>query len=115
MEEELEKILKQNAIEYYENAIKAELKTQYNSFVTLFFKSLSSLCDLFVLLKIRIMPSNHNERFRILETKFPEIYKILDRDFPFYQGTYKSKLNKEVSELLKNDVKRLFEILNINM
>ena len=43
------------------------------------------------------MPSNHAERFRILQFRYPEIYKLIDKDFPFYQDSYKSKLNKENS------------------
>ena len=97
MNEELQKILKENSLEYYKNALEAEKRKEYNSAVTLFFKAISSLSDLFVLLKEGKMPSNHAERFRILQFRYPEIYRLIDKDFPFYQDSYKSKLNKENS------------------
>lgn len=58
------------------------------------------------------VPSNHVERFRILELKYYEIYKIIDKDFPFYQDSYTKKLNHETAEVLRNDargIKKMFE------
>ena len=115
MNDELKEILEQNAKEYYQNALNAEKKQEYNSSVTLFFKAIASLSDLFVLVKEGRMPSNHRERFRILGAKYPEVYKIVDKNFSFYQDSYKSRLNKEVSKMLKEDAKRLFELLNIRI
>jgi len=115
MKDELKEILEQNAREYYKNALDAEKKQEYNSAVTLFFKAIASLSDLFVLVKEGKMPSNHNERFRILESKYKEVYNILDKDFPFYQDSYRTRLNKEISEVLKEDAKRLFELLNLGI
>ncbi len=115
MNDNLKQILKENSLEYYKNALEAEKRKEYNSAVTLFFKTLSSLADLFILINEKIMPSNHNERFRILQHKYPEIYKLIDKDFPFYQDSYKSKLNKETTEMLKEDAKELFKILNIKV
>jgi hypothetical protein len=115
MNDELRNILEQNAKEYYKNGVEAEKKEEYNSAVTLFFKAIASLSDLFILVKEDKMPSNHNERFRILELKYPEIYRINDKDFPFYQDSYRSRLTGEVSEMLKNDAKRIFELLNIRI
>ena len=115
MNNEIKEILEKNAMEYYKNALEVEKKQEYNSAVTLFFKTIASLADLFILVKEGIIPSNHNERFRILESKYKEVYRILDKDFPFYQDSYKARLNKEVSELLKDDAKRLFELLGIRV
>lgn len=115
MKEELKEILIKNAKEYYNNAIEAEKKRQYNSAVTLFFKALSSLCDLYILTKEGKMPSSHTERFKILKSKYPQIYRIIDKDFPFYQDSYKARLNKEVSDMLKEDARKLFKILDIGM
>ena len=115
MNDELRTILEQNAREYYKNGLGAEREKEYNSAVTLFFKAIASLSDLFILVKEGKMPTNHTERFRILELKYPEVYRINDKDFPFYQDSYRSRLNKEVSEILKKDAKRLFELLNIRI
>ena len=111
----LARVLEDNAKEYYENGFLAESKGQFNSSVTLFFKAISSLSDLCILKNKGVMPSNHTERFRILEKEFPEIYKILDTDFSFYQDSYRSKLNKEISEMLKNDARHLFKKLSIKI
>ena len=53
------------------------------------------------------MPSSHTNRFRIAQEKYPEIYDILDKDFPFYQDSYTKKMNKEAAEVLKEDAERI--------
>ena len=111
---ELKETLIKNAKEYYKNALNAENKQEYNTSVTLFFKALSALCDIYILIKEDKIPSSHSERFRILEFKYPEIYKVINKDFPFYQDSYKSRLNKEVSDMLKEDVENLSRELKIS-
>jgi hypothetical protein len=113
--ENIKEILIKNIKEYYKNAFNAENKEEYNSSVTLYFKAISALCDLYIFVKEGKIPSNHTERFRILELKYKEIYKIIDKDFPFYQDTYRTRLTKEVSLMFKDDTKRLFEILGIRI
>ena len=109
MEENLRNILENNAKEYYRNAVQADEKKEYNSAVTLFFKALVALSDLIIFLKEKKIPSNHTERFRILEDKYPEIYQILDKDFSFYQNSYSAKMDKEASNVLRKDVEKLFK------
>jgi hypothetical protein len=104
-----------NAREYFKNALLAQDKREYNSSVTLFFKTISALADLFILKKENQIPSSHSERFRILQSKYPEIYFFIDKDFPFYQNSYRSRLNKEVSKIFENDCRRIFEILKIRI
>ena len=113
--DKFEDILIQNAKEYYKNAIESEKRKQYNSTVTLFFKAISALCDIYILRNEGKMPSNHSERFRILQLKYPKIYKIIDKDFPYYQNSYRARLNKEVSDMFKEDVRELFKILSIGI
>lgn len=115
MKEELKGVVTENAKEYYKNAIEAEKRKEYNTAVTLFFKASSSLCDLYILTKEGKMPSSHTERFRVLELRHPKIYRIIDKDFPFYQDSYKTRLDKETSDMLKEDVKKLFGTLGIGM
>ncbi len=113
--QEMKEILRENVNEYYRNGSNAHKRGEYNSSVTLFFKAISGLCDLFLLDKEGKIPSSHLERFRILESSYPKIYRIIDKDFPFYQSSYYSKLNKETSELLKEDAQRLSKIIGIEM
>jgi len=109
----LKKQLMKNIKEFYETAISEEGKEHYNVAVTLYFKALAVLADLYIFEKQGKIPSSHSERFRILEVNYPEIYKMLDKSFPFYQDSYRLKLNKEICEVLKNDAKQLIEILKI--
>tara|TARA_Y100000034_G_scaffold48575_1_gene59988 strand:+ start:2062 stop:2400 length:339 start_codon:yes stop_codon:yes gene_type:complete len=110
---EKEKILIENFNEYFNLGLSAFKDAKYNSATTLFFKALVALCDLYILKKEGHVPSSHTNRFRILEEKFPKIYKIVDRDFPFYQDSYTHKMDKESAELLKEDAEKIKKILGI--
>ena len=109
--DEREKILKDNFDEYFQLGIKVFNEQKYNSATTLFFKAIVALCDLFLLKVEGRAPSSHSDRFRIIEEKYPELYKILDRDFPFYQDSYTNKMDKESAELLKDDIGKIKKIL----
>jgi hypothetical protein len=104
-----------NAKEYFKNAFFAQKRKQYHTSVTLFFKSLSALADLHILINEKKIPSSHTERFRILEKKYPEIYDCLDKNFPFYQDSYNTKLNLETSKIFENDCRKIFKIIEIKI
>ena len=108
--EEKERILKENLNEYFESAEQAFENKKYNSAVTLFFKAIISATDLLILKKESFAPSSHNDRFRLVQEKYPEIYDILDKDFPFYQDSYTKKMNKEAVEVLREDAQRVKKI-----
>ena len=110
---EKEKILIDNFNEYFSLGLEAFGKNKFNSATTLFFKAIAALCDLYILRKEGAVPSSHSSRFRILEEKYPEIYRIADRDFPFYQDSYTKKMDKEAAELLKEDAETLKKMLGI--
>jgi hypothetical protein len=97
------KILEKTAKEYFDSAKEEFNKARYNSSVVLYFKSLIALVDLFILQETGNTPSSHNERFRITQEKFPEVYELLDKDFPFYQNSYFQIMSKELAEVIKND------------
>ena len=103
--ESKEKILEDTAKEYYASAVDELNKRRYNSSVVLFFKSLIALCDLFILQETGNTPSSHNERFRIAQDKFPEVYNLIDKDFPFYQNSYFQLMSKELAEVIQDDAK----------
>ena len=109
--DEREKILIDNFEEYFQLGLRAFTEQKYNSATTLFFKAIIALCDLFLLKKERRVPSSHSDRFRTIEEKYPTIYQILDRDFPFYQDSYTKKMDKESAELLKDDIGKIKEML----
>lgn len=105
--DEKEEILIENFEEYFNQGLELFKKEKYNSATTLFFKAIAALCDLFILRKEGFIPSSHANRFRILEEKYPEIYRIADRDFPFYQDSYTKKMDNESAKLLKEDAEAL--------
>ncbi|MDP3765379.1 MAG: hypothetical protein Q8R04_02605 [Nanoarchaeota archaeon] len=109
--DEREKILRDNFDEYFQLGMRAFNEQKYNSATTLFFKSIVALCDLFLLKREGRVPSSHSDRFRTIEEKYPELYKILDRDFPFYQDSYTKKMDKESAELLKDDIGKIKKML----
>jgi len=99
-----EDILKKTAKEYFSAAEDEFKKSRFNSALVLYFKSLVALIDLYLLQQTNKTPSSHTERFRIIEEKFPEVYDILDKDFPFYQQSYVQIMTKELAEVIKDDV-----------
>ncbi len=101
--------------EYFKKAEEAKRDHSYNVAVTLYFKAIAVLIDLYILKKEGFIPSNHNERFRLLELKYPLVYKILDKDFPVYQRSYRIKLTKEHSIILENDFKTIVKFTAIKI
>jgi len=108
-----EQVLADNFLEYYSFGLEAFGKKKYNSATTLFFKATAALCDLIILRKDGKIPSSHTDRFRILEEKYPTLYKIADRDFPFYQDSYTQKMDLESATLLKEDAEQVRKIAGI--
>jgi len=103
MNEEKLEILESNAKGYFldgENALNNE---RYNSASVLFFKTLVSLVDLYLLQQTGKIPSSHADRFFITKKNFSEVYDLLDKDFPFYQDSYVQSLSKEIAEVIKED------------
>ena len=111
--DEKEKVLIENIEEYYELGIEAFIRKKYNSATTLFFKAIATLCDLYILKKEGIIPSSHSKIFKILKDKYSDLYKIADRDFPFYQDSYTKKMGKEEAQLLKEDAENLKKTVRI--
>jgi len=108
-------ILTKTAKEYFSSGNDEFNKERYNSAVVLYFKALISFSDLYVLQKTGNTPSSHNERFKITKEKFPEVYNLLDKDFPFYQSSYVQIMSKELAEVVKDDAKVMAEKTNTKL
>ena len=108
-------ILEKTAKEYYQSGAEELLKNRNNSAVILFFKCIISLTDLFILKNKKITPSSHTERFRISQQNFPELYEILDKDFPFYQDSYNIIMSKELAKIMKNDAEKIAKKVEIKL
>jgi len=98
-------ILEQTAKEYFSAGEDELKKERYNSALVLFFKSLIALTDLYIFQNTNETPSSHRARFFIAQTKFPEVYDLLDKDFPFYKDSYVQRISKELVEVIKDDAK----------
>ncbi len=81
----------------------------YTSATMLYFKAFFIALDYIILKEQGNTPKDHTERFRTLETDFPELYEILDRNFPTYRQTYSTTIPKEKCEEIKKDVKQVIE------
>ena len=90
-------------------------KKRYNSAVVLFFKALVVYSDLLLLQKTGQTPSSHTERFRMAQREIPDVYDILDKDFPFYQNSYVQRLTKELVEVIKNDTQTVAKKAGIEL
>jgi len=102
-----EELLAKNIKEFYSEGNSALMRSSFNSATSLFFKALAVLADWLILYKEGFIPKNHADRFRVLELRYPEIYQLLDKDFPVYQDSYSLVLTKEIAEALRNDVKTI--------
>ena len=115
MNKEKAEILEKTAKEYFYSAADESNKKRHNSAVVLFFKSLVALIDLYILQNKGITPSSHTERFRLCQNGFPDVYDILDKDFPFYQDSYVHVLTKELAEVIKEDVQIMAEKTKVEL
>ena len=106
---EKEELLAKNIKEFYAEANNALQRRSYNSATSLFFKALAVMADWLILRREGFIPKSHADRFRILEERYPDVYEVLDRDFPAYQDSYSIILTKETAEVLKDDVKNIAE------
>ncbi len=96
-------------IEEYIGAEEQFEKKRYKNSTILFSKSLFALCDLIIFLKLKKLPKNHNERFRILENHLPEVYFIVDSIFKHYTDAYSKPALKETCEEIKDGIKKIIQ------
>jgi hypothetical protein len=115
MEITKEEILTKTAEEYFHSGEDEFKRERHNSAVVLYFKSLVSLIDLFILQNTGNTPSSHTERFRITQEQFPEVYHLLDKDFPFYQSSYIQIMTQELAEVIKDDAKIMAEKTQVEL
>ena len=109
------KILEKTAREYYDSGKDEFKKERYNSCVVLFFKSLVAFIDLLICQKVGNTPSSHTKRFNLTKNNFPEVYNLLDKDFPFYQDSYVHIMTKELAEVIKDDAEFIAKKVKISL
>lgn len=107
---DIEKDLLRNFVDFL-NSGEDELKKQrYNPAVNSFFKAVVIYCDLKIYKKTGMLPKNHQERFLLLETHFPEAYKIVSGSFKKYTDSYNLRMEKADVLLVKEDVEKIKKI-----
>lgn len=99
--------LKETFLELYSSAIFLEEQKKQKSAVILMSKALFALLDYIILKEYKKLPKNHTERFRILELKTPNLYRIVDRVWSKYTDTYRRPASEEAFLLLQKAVQEV--------
>ncbi len=105
--------LRANIQEFLESAEDDLRKKRFNSAIISFFKAIVVICDFQLYEKRRILPKNHNERFVLLKTYFPDAYPLVDFIFKTYTDAYNIRMREEDALLLREHVGKLKELFGI--
>jgi len=81
----------------------------YTSATILYFKAVFSILDYILLRSEGKTPKDHTERFRMLEDKYPELYRFLDKYFMIYRSTYSISIDKETCDKLRKNVNEIIK------
>jgi len=73
----------------------------------LYSKSLFALLDYIIFCKYKKLPKNHSERFRILELKDKNKYKLLDELWSKYTDSYSKPSDAEAISQFKDAIKEV--------
>ena len=102
----MEELIK-SFVEEYEGADEQLEKERFKNATILFSKAIFVLCDILIHSKLKKLPKNHTERFRILETFFPNVYSIVDEVFIDYTDAYSKPILRETCEKIKNGIQQI--------
>lgn len=102
-----ESILRDNTKMFLKSAKMVYGAHDFTSATILYFKALFSILDLIILTSTGRTPKDHSERFRILESRFPKLYALLDLLYPTYRDTYTIQISKEICDRVKENVERI--------
>lgn len=106
---DLEKDLIENIKSFLASAELVYEKGDYTSATILSFKAFFAVLDFIILKKFGKTPKDHSERFRLLQKEFSDLYEILNKFYPVYRETYTLKIEKEVCNKVKENVKFVIE------
>lgn len=99
---------KELAIQILKSAEMVFSLQDYTSATVLYFKAWFVIQDYMLLIHIGHSPKDHTERFRLLETEFPEIYALLNNSFLIYRNSYSKIINKKICEQIREVVRNEF-------
>ena len=90
----MEDIYKKLFNEFLDGALDEEKKGRYNSAISNYYKSLSTLCSLIIYRKNRKTADSHQEVDLFMGILFPDINKSIDGLYKTYTGTYQTLKKK---------------------
>ncbi len=106
---DLQQRLRENINTFLKSANLVYDTKDYTSATILYFKAMFSVLDYFILSRVGKAPKDHEERFRILQSDFPDMYKVLDNLFPIYRESYRASISYEKCKEVKKNVEKLVE------
>ncbi|MEK6913074.1 MAG: hypothetical protein AABW47_00175 [Nanoarchaeota archaeon] len=109
MEKDESQILLNNIKNFIKSAEIIYNLNDFTSSAILYFKALFSVLDLIILKEDGKIPKDHSERFRMLENKHIELYRILDNLYPLYRETYSFIINNKDCIRIKENVERIIK------
>ena len=105
----MEKDLIKNIKTLLESARLVYKAKDYTSATILYFKAAFVVLDL-ILLKARgKTPKDHTERFRMLQSSFPDLYLFLDKYFKIYRDTYSLSIDKETCDKVRENANKIIK------
>lgn len=104
MDKKLEKVIIKNFNEFYSLAKIAFETKKLNAAVTLYYKALVELCDLYLLRNINKIGATHTERFSLLKKVNPKLYAISSKLFRFYRDSYSKEISSVIARSVKENV-----------
>lgn len=105
---------KTQILQFKKSADMLYVRKDYTSATILYFKTWFAIQDYILLEKMGQSPKDHNERFRLLEKKFPQVYLELDKEFSTYRDTYSKIIDKTTCERIKKIVENELNNYPIN-
>jgi|SRR3989338_5441491 len=108
-EENEEDVINENIRSFLKSAELVYKSGDFTSATILYFKTLFVIFDLLILKGLGRTPKDHGERFRILESNYPDLYTLLDKTYPIYRNTYTVKINKETADGVKKNVETVIK------
>jgi len=108
-----ESALLSNAQDFWNSGNDDIAKKRYNPAIASLYKSLSCLCDIVIYRKIRILPSDHTDRFNLLKVHNILLYKIASNLFTLYVKSYDFRVTKEQVQQMKKGVIGVAKIASI--
>jgi hypothetical protein len=106
--------LLQSAAEFLQAGGDEETKGRYRSALTLYFKAIAVACDIALYRKIKKIPGNHAERFKLLDQHFPALYVLVDRIFTYYTDTYSKPVTAERCAVVRDTLHEIIKLAGID-